>query len=257
MEPSTLLLLVAAFVAGLVDAAVGGGGLIQVPALFVGLPSTTPATLLGTNKFASIFGTGSAAWRFARQLSLPWSLLGGMVVLAFVFALLGAAVASQMPTSWMRPLVLVLLLAVLGYTLRRREFGQEARVQAGFSRRERGVGALLAAAIGFYDGFFGPGTGSFLLFGFVRFFRFDFLQASALAKVINLTTNLAALAYFVPTGHVWYALAIPMALCNVLGAQVGASLALRGGARLIRPLFILLVTCLCLKLAIDILGTLS
>lgn len=254
MDSSSLLLLAAAFVAGLVDAAVGGGGLIQVPALFAGLPSAPPATLLGTNKFASIFGTGSAAWRYARQMALPWRLLGLMVLLAFAFALLGAAVASQMPTHWMRPLVLVLLLLVLFYTLFRREFGQQRREQAAFSRKEHWLAGLMASAIGFYDGFFGPGTGSFLLFGFVRLFRFDFLQASAVAKVINLTTNLAALAYFVPTGHVWYALAIPMALCNVLGAQVGASLALRGGARLIRPLFITLVACLCLKLTIDILG---
>ena len=163
-----------AFVAGLIDSAVGGGGLIQIPALFNALPEVNTATLFGTNKFSSIFGTASAARSFMRRVRLPWSLILPAAGCAFVFSFAGAAAVSLIPKEVMKP-------AVIG-------------------QRERWLAALIGGAIGFYDGIFGPGTGSFLIFLFIRFFGFDFLHASAAAKIVNVATNLAAIAYFVPNG---------------------------------------------------------
>ncbi|WP_374355104.1 sulfite exporter TauE/SafE family protein [Chitinimonas sp.] len=247
-ELSSVVLI--AFAAGLIDAAVGGGGLIQVPGLFAVLPQQAAATLLGTNKFSSFFGTGAATWRYARKVDLAWRLVLPAAATAFVFAYFGATAVSFVPKDWMRPLVLVLLIAMLAYTLYKKDFGalhQPSR----FGRREQVIALLIGGAIGFYDGFFGPGTGSFLIFLFIRFFGFDFLRASASAKVVNLATNLASLGFFIPHGNVLYHFAIPMALANVSGAVIGARLAMRGGTVVIRRLFIGLVVVLIAKLGYD------
>lgn len=243
-------LVLLAFTAGLIDAAVGGGGLIQVPGLFATLPSQLPATLFGTNKFSSVFGTAAASWRYSRTIDITWKLVAPAAATAFAFSFLGAMAVSYIPKDWMRPMVLVMLIGMLAYTLRKKDFGALHR-PSHIGRRELLVALAIGGAIGFYDGLFGPGTGSFLIFLFVRFFGFDFLRASSAAKVVNLATNLAALAFFIPTGHVLYHYAIPMALANITGAIVGTHLATRGGAELIRKLFIGLVSVLITKLAWD------
>lgn len=247
------VLLPLAFVAGMVDAAVGGGGLIQLPALFAALPQAAPVSLLGSNKFASIFGTGSACWRYARQLQIPWRLLLLVGSMAFACSFAGARVASLVPVGAFKLLVLLFLLLMLAYTLWRKDFGQQHR-PVHLSWRQWLLGGAIGGAIGFYDGFLGPGTGSFLIFLFVRCFGFDFLRASAAAKVVNLCTNVAALAFFIPAGHVLYIYALPMACCNMLGAQLGARLALRGGASVVRSFFIAIVLLLIGKLAMDVVG---
>ncbi|MGQ5524363.1 sulfite exporter TauE/SafE family protein [Chitinimonas sp. PSY-7] len=244
----TLVLI--AFSAGLIDAAVGGGGLVQIPGLFATLPQHTPATLFGTNKFASVFGTGTAAWRYSRQIDIAWKLVLPAALTAFVFSFVGAMAVSFIPKEWMRPLVLVLLIFMLGYTLKKKDFGALHR-PSHIGRRELIVALAIGGAIGFYDGLFGPGTGSFLIFLFIRFFGFDFLRASSAAKVVNIATNLAALAFFIPTGHVLYQYAIPMAIANITGALFGTKLAMKGGTSLIRKLFIALVSVLIAKLAWD------
>jgi len=243
-------LVMIAFTAGLIDAAVGGGGLVQVPGLFVVLPNALPAALLGTNKFASVFGTATACWRYGRKISLPWKLVLSTAATAFVFAFLGATVVSYVPKQWMRPTVLVLLIGILAYTLHKKDFGA-LHAPAEIGRKQRFIALAIGGAIGFYDGVFGPGTGSFLIFLFIRFFGFDFLRASSAAKVVNVATNLATLLFFIPAGLVLYHYSIPMAVANITGAVVGAKLAMRGGARLIRRLFVVLVTILIGKIAFD------
>ncbi|OWY40650.1 hypothetical protein CEK28_02885 [Xenophilus sp. AP218F] len=239
-----------AFMAGLIDAAVGGGGLIQIPALFTALPNMSPATLFGTNKLASAVGTLSAARSYLRKVRLPWRLILPAAAAAFIMSFAGAAAVSLIPKDVMRPLVLALLLVMAVYTLWKKDFG--ARHSPGpIGRREMLVGVAIGGAIGFYDGLFGPGTGSFLMFLFIRFFSFDFLHASASAKVVNLTTNVAALAFFIPAGHVLYQYAVPMALCNMLGAMAGTWIALKKGARFVRILFLMLTSSLICKLAWD------
>ncbi|HEY9103741.1 sulfite exporter TauE/SafE family protein [Chitinimonas sp.] len=245
-----LPLVLLSFTAGLIDAAVGGGGLVQVPGLFAALPGYAPATLFGTNKFSSVFGTATAAWRYSRKIDIAWRLVVPAALTAFAFSFLGAMAVDAIPKAYMRPLVLALLVFMLGYTLKKKDFGAMHR-PSHIGRRELLVALAIGGAIGFYDGLFGPGTGSFLIFLFIRFFGFDFLRASSAAKVVNVATNLAALAFFIPAGHVLYHFAIPMAVANIAGAVCGARLAMKGGTGLIRKLFIALVTVLIAKLAWD------
>ncbi len=240
------------FLAGLIDAAVGGGGLIQIPALFNALPNMSVPALFGTNKMASAMGTLSAARSYLRQVTIPWRLVLPTAAAAFVMSFAGAAAVSLIPKEVMRPLVLVLLIVMAVYTFRKKTLGAVHEPVA-IGRRELLIGMLIGGAIGFYDGLFGPGTGSFLMFLFVRFFAFDFLHASASAKVVNLSTNIAALSFFIPTGNVLFGFALPMAACNVAGAMLGSHIAMRKGAGFVRILFLLLVSVLILKLAYDIL----
>lgn len=236
--------------AGAVDAVVGGGGLIQIPALFAIHPGESAATLFGTNKVASVFGTANATWRYARQVVMPWRTILPAAFAAFAFSYIGAAVVAWLPKDVVRPLILLLLIIAAVYTLKRKNFGLIHKpTHAG--HRELVLAFFLGGIIGFYDGFFGPGTGSFLIFLFVRFFGFDFLHASAGAKVVNVATNLAALGYFLPHGHVLPLLATAMALANVTGSVIGTRLALKHGSGFIRQLFLITVIVLIVKFSWD------
>lgn len=250
LEPTLLMLISASFIAGAIDAVVGGGGLIQIPALFAVYPSESAAMLFGTNKCASVVGTASATWRYVRRVKMPWRTILPATVAALVFSYLGALAVAWLPKEAVRPLILVLLILAAIYTLKRKDFGLEHR-PAHSGHREFAYALLLGSVIGFYDGFFGPGTGSFLIFLFVRFFGFDFLHASASAKVVNVATNLAALAYFVPHGYVLPLLALTMAVANVSGSLAGTWLALRHGSVFVRKVFLLVVGLLILKFAWD------
>ncbi|MEY3200484.1 MAG: hypothetical protein RIR70_34 [Pseudomonadota bacterium] len=235
-----LLLGFGAMLAGFIDAAVGGGGLVQIPLLFNTLPNTAPATIFGTNKFSSIFGTLSATMRYMRRVVVPWKLVLPAAAMAFVFSFVGAAAVSYFPPELLKPLVLVLLVLVSVYTLIKKDFGVSGhRVEHG--ARDVWVATLFGGVIGFYDGFFGPGTGSFLIFLFIRFIGMDFLHASASSKVVNATTNLAALLYFGTHGHILWKTAAIMAVCNVIGAQLGSGMAIKHGAKFVRILFLLVV----------------
>ena len=235
-----------AFAAGLIDAAVGGGGLIQIPALFNVLPTAQPAALLGSNKLASVCGTAFAARSFIRKVTLDWGLIVPAALSAFIMSFAGAATVSLVPPSLMRPAVLVLIVLMAIYTFCKKDFGT-LHAPAKIGRKEQCLAVLIGGAIGFYDGLFGPGTGSFLIF------LLDFLHASASAKVVNIATNLAALVFFVPSGNVLYAIALPMAACNVLGALTGTWLAVRKGAGFVRGLFLVLLCVLIAKLSWDLL----
>ncbi|MBK8318646.1 MAG: TSUP family transporter [Betaproteobacteria bacterium] len=241
----------AAFFAGMVDAAVGGGGLIQIPALLSTFPQTAIPTLFGTNKLSSIAGTGASLWRYARAVRIPWRLVLPATAAALVGAWLGAAVVAWIPREAMRPLVVVMMLAVAIYTFLRKNLGQEETHEPRPGDLWRG--ALFGLVIGFYDGFFGPGTGSFLIFGFVRVFGMDFVRASASAKVINFATNLSAITFFASHGPILWAIGLTMAVCNLAGAYLGTHLALKHGAGFIRQAFLVVVTILIVKQLVDIL----
>lgn len=249
-EIDLIMLLGAALFAGFVDAVAGGGGLIQVPALLVALPAESPATVFGTNKLASIFGTGNAALRYARRIALPWSIAVPAAAAAFVFSFAGAAAVTWLPKDVVRPLVLGLLVLVLAYTVVKPGFGVASGARL-TPLRERRWALWAGAALGFYDGFFGPGAGSFMIFAFVHFFRLDFLHASSAAKVVNFATNAAALAYFAPTGHVLWATGLAMAVFNIAGALLGARLALRHGSGFVRGVFIVVASVLIARLGYD------
>lgn len=237
-----------AFCAGAIDAAVGGGGLIQIPALMGALPHSPTATIFGTNKLASICGTASAAYSFLRQVKIQWKLLAVIAITAFISSFGGAACVSMVPQEILRPFVLFMLVVIAIYTLLKKQFGQ-VHVQQEITRKVlilAGVGGLL---IGFYDGIFGPGTGSFFIFYFIRYLKVDFLHASALSKIGNFMTNFAALSFFIPTGHVLFQLGLMMAVANVAGSIVGVKIALKYGSSFIRILFLILVSILICRLA--------
>lgn len=250
MDIDMLLLMAAAFLAGLVDAVVGGGGLVLIPALFVAFPQAAPATIFGTNKFAAIFGTASAAQRYALRIKVPWRAALPAAITAFGFSYVGAMSVALMPKAQLRPLVLVMLVVVAVYTFSRKDFGSADQNRA-HRRLDTLWAVLLGAVIGFYDGFFGPGAGSFLLFLFIRFFGFDFLRASAAAKIVNVATNGAALIYFSATGHVLWGVAVLMAMFNVGGALLGSRLALRHGSGFVRRVFLGVATALIGKFGYD------
>lgn len=250
-DPVWLTLLLAACFAGFIDAVAGGGGLIQVPALFAGLPRESPATLFGTNKIASIFGTLNAARRYVRAVEMPWKLVLPAAAAAFVFSFGGAAVVAWLPKDVVRPLVLVLLVAVALYTWTKPDFGVSKRSPRIAAEHTLLVALLVGAVMGFYDGFFGPGAGSFMIFAFVRLFGMDFLHASASAKILNAATNAGALFLFAPSGHVLWALGLGMAVCNIAGAQFGSKLAIRHGSEFVRVVFLLMTTLLIVKIGWD------
>ncbi len=243
-----LSLIFFAFCAGAIDAAVGGGGLIQIPALMGAMPQLGPATVFGTNKLASICGTASAAFSFLRRVSLSWKLLLVVGLCAFASSFVGAASVSLVPTEVLKPLVLIMLIVIAIYTFMKKQFGQVhvEQVINGKVLLLAGVGSLL---IGFYDGIFGPGTGSFFIFYFIRYLKVDFLHASALSKIANFMTNFAALSFFIPTGHVLFGIGLMMAVANVVGSLVGVKMALKYGSGFIRILFLILVSVLICRLA--------
>lgn len=243
-------LCIAAFSAGLIDAMVGGGGLIQIPALFGLLPGHGHATLLGTNKISSVVGTSFAAYRYSKAIAVPWNAVLPATVMALLGAYCGAYVVTQISTEVLRLILPVLLMAVAIYTFFRKDLGGVHAPKLN-AKRERIYGCLVGLVIGLYDGFFGPGTGSFLMVAFVVLFGFDFLAATAGAKMVNIACNLASLAWFAPAGHVIVSLGLLMAVFNLAGARVGAGLAIRKGAGFVRKLLLAVVCLLILRTSYD------
>jgi uncharacterized membrane protein YfcA len=248
LDSGLLLVLAAAFAAGLIDAMVGGGGLIQLPALFGVFSNTSPPVLLGTSKVSSICGTTSAVYRYAQRVAIPWRALLPLAALVLIAALGGAKLATVVSPDLFRPLVPIMLLTVLIYMVRRKDLGDQ-HAPRDFAGSHHVAGMTLLGAVGFYDGFFGPGTGSFLMFIFIRFYGYDFLHASAAARVLNVATNIAALSYFAFRGYVLWPLGAGMAVCSVAGSFIGTKLALRGGSALVRKIFIVVVSALILRTA--------
>jgi uncharacterized membrane protein YfcA len=244
------LVLGAAFFAGFVDAIVGGGGLIQLPALLAGYPLSAPPVLLGTNKIGSIFGTISAVMRYRRVVRIPWGVLLPAALVAFAAALAGASLVNAVPPARFRPLVPVMLAVVLLYILRHKDLGAR-HAPIVFSRRRSYLALTAIGAIGLYDGFFGPGTGSFLMLLFIRLYGFDFLHASVGARTINVATNAGALLFFGIHGEIHWALGIALGVCNGTGGVLGAHTAVKHGSKFVRGAFIAIVIALIAKTAAD------
>ena len=247
-----LLLCLFALLAGALDAVVGGGGLVQLPALLVVLPQAPVVALLGTNKLASVVGTASAAVTYNRRTPVDRRTAAVMAGAAFLGSGAGALLATRVDGDVLKPVVLVALVAVLAYTLRTPGLGEVERLRLS-AGGQRAVAVVGGAGIGFYDGLVGPGTGSFLVFLLVGAVGLSFLHASATSKVVNTMTNLAALLLFAAGGHVLWVLGAAMAVANLLGSQLGTRLALRRGSAWVRRVFLVVVGALVLRLAWDVL----
>jgi uncharacterized membrane protein YfcA len=245
-----LIVSLASLLAGFVDSIVGGGGLILVPVLFITFPAAHPATLLGTSKGAAVWGTAMASWRYSRQVDVRLAALLPAAATGFAASFVGAWLVTVVSPDYLRKVLPVMLLAVLGYTLYKKELGRtHAPRFAG--AQEAWIATAIGTLIGFYDGFFGPGAGSFLVFLFVRLLGYDFLSASAAAKLINTATNSAALILFIVKGHVWWHFVVVMAMANVIGSLLGTRLALKHGTGFVRIVFIVVVSALILKTGYD------
>ncbi|MEK8046679.1 sulfite exporter TauE/SafE family protein [Ideonella margarita] len=245
-----MIVAAASGLAGFIDAIVGGGGLVLLPALFAVFPTAHPATLSGSNKGAAIWGTAWAARQYAQRVTLRWQALGYGVAAALIGSFGGAWMLTIVNPAGMRKALPLVLLGILAYTLAKKELGREHAPRFE-GRREAVLAGSIGLAIGFYDGFFGPGTGSFFVFLFVRLLGYDFLHASASAKLMNTATNAAALVLLISKGHIWWHVAAVMAVTNVIGSLLGTRLALRHGAGFVRGVFIVVVGALICKTGYD------
>ena len=244
-----VFLCIAAATAGFFDAIAGGGGLIQLPALMVGLADKPVVNVLGTNKFGAIFGTANAANRYRKGVSIDKKLLLSMALPAFIGSMAGAQLASHVPTKQMRIVVFMALIAIFIYTLLNPKLGHEESVKINYK-----IASIAGLGIGFYDGIFGPGTGTFLMAILVGILGYGFLTASAIAKFTNVATNLAALIIFGYHGAILWGIGIALAISNVAGSTLGSHMAIKGGSPLVRKVFLLMTGLLIAKVGYDLLN---
>ena len=248
-----VLLALAALTAGFVDAVVGGGGLVQLPALLLGLPGALPVEVLATNKLASICGTTAASTTYYRRIRPDPRTFGPLMLFALLGSLTGAVVATRLPRSAFEPIVLVALVVVGAYVVRRPDMGDVTLLR--FSGHRHVAAAIgVGFVIGFYDGALGPGTGSFFVIALVGLMGYDFLEASAKARLANWATNLGALLLFIPTGAVLWKLGLLMGACNLVGGYLGARVAVSKGRRFVRVFFIVVVSAFIVRIGGDVFG---
>ena len=240
-----------AFVAGFIDALVGGGGLVQLPAMFILYPNLSLVQTLATNKTANFFGTSVAAFQYVRKVAVNWKYVLPAVATAFTASFCGALLVSRIHKEQFMPVIIITLLVVLVYTVWKKNLGLHHAVKPHSDTKGYIYGMLIGATVGFYDGLIGPGTGSFLVFGFIILFGYDFLHASASAKVINWFTNLAALSFFFMHGHIQWHIALPVGIANMAGSYTGSHVAMKKGSAFIRMFFIIVVLGLILRLCYD------
>ncbi|MGZ5281250.1 MAG: sulfite exporter TauE/SafE family protein [Bacteroidia bacterium] len=228
------------FIAGFIDSIVGGGGLVQTPAMLVLLPQFPVATILGTSKIPSVMGTAFAAYKYSREIDLDWKLLINIAIIAFLGAVLGSHCTTLINGNIIKPVILVILILVAIYTYTRKSFGLHEEKNQTFIE-QLSIGFVFGGVIGFYDGLIGPGTGTFFIMCFITLLGKDFLHASAHAKCVNVGTNLASILYFSSTGHILYKVALPMAVFNLFGSYLGTKLALLKGNKFVRLFFLVVV----------------
>lgn len=254
LAPHVLALLaLAALTAGFIDAVVGGGGLVQLPALLLGMPGASPVQVLATNKLASVCGTAASSATFYRRVRPDPRTFLPLMGLALVGAFTGALAASRIPREAFEPIVLVALVVVGAYVVLRPELGEETALRFE-GHRHLATAMLVGFAIGLYDGILGPGTGSFFVIALVALMGYDFLQASAKAKLANLATNVGALALFIPTGAVLWDVGLLMGACNLAGGYLGARTAVSRGSGFVRAFFILVVSAFIVRIGGGVLG---
>ncbi|RBY87793.1 TSUP family transporter [Blastococcus sp. TF02A-30] len=244
------LVLLAGLAAGFIDAVVGGGGLVQLPALLL-VPGMSPVQALATNKLGSIAGTTTSAITYYRRVHPDLRTALPMAGIALAGSFGGASLAALLPASVFKPVIVVALVAVGAFTVLRPSLGEVTALRHS-GRRHHGIAALVGAVIGFYDGILGPGTGSFLVFAMVALLGYDFLAASAKAKIVNCATNLGALLFFVPHGSVFWGLGLMLGAANMVGGYLGARTATTRGARFVRVAFLVVVGALVLRLGWDV-----
>ena len=245
-----IFLAIASGFAGFVDAMAGGGGLIQLPALIVGLPNKELPLILGTNKVPSIFGTAAAARNYFKNIKPDIPLTISMMGPAFIGSMGGASLAAAVPKDFFKPFIVFLLVAVAIYTWVKPELGMNENLKYTYKKR-LAIVALIGLLIGFYDGIFGPGTGTFLVFFLVSGIGYAFLKASGTAKLVNISTNAGAILSFQLTGHIWWQLGLLLAFANVTGAIFGSRLAIKGGSPLVRKVFLAVTFLLIARVAWD------
>lgn len=246
-----ILLCLFAFSAGFVDAIAGGGGLIQTPAAFVLLPQFPVATVIGTLKIPAISGTSFAVIQYLKKVVINWQLAGIMCSTAFIAAFVGSELLTMVSNRFMKPVIFIILIIVAIYTYAKKDFGQHTE-KSHTVKRQTLYAFLVSLLIGFYDGFIGPGAGSFLVLAFISLLGFDFLHASANAKLVNMSTNLGSILLFLLKGTILWSVAIPMAICNGLGGILGARLAIAKGNRFIRVFFMIIITGTLLRFGYDV-----
>jgi uncharacterized membrane protein YfcA len=251
MTTEIILLCLVAFAAGFVDAIAGGGGLIQLPLGIVLLPQYPVATVIGTLKIPAFSGTSIAAIQYARKVKVNGKQVAAMAIAAFCAAYAGSSFLSLVSNSFMKPFLLFVLIAVAIYTYSNKKFG--IHTHKAHSNKEQWLYAIgISLVIGFYDGFIGPGAGSFLIIAFISLLGFDFLKASANAKFVNLATNFGSICFFLLKGTILFKIAIPMAVCNAIGGALGARLAILKGNKFIRMFFLIIISLTILRFAYDV-----
>lgn len=246
------LVILAALAAGWIDAVVGGGGLLQLPALIL-VPGISPVQALATNKMASVFGTTTSAITWFRRVTPDLKTTLPMALIALVGSYGGANVAALLPASIFKPTIVVALAVVATVTLAKPALGETLKY-TGPSRKHYALSGLIGIGIGVYDGVMGPGTGTFLIMALITIIGHDFLTASSTAKMVNVATNIGALAFFIPQGHVLWALGLAMGVANMVGGYAGSRMAVAKGNRFIRAAFLVVVTVLIVKLGYDVWG---
>jgi uncharacterized membrane protein YfcA len=244
-------LLLFSFIAGFIDAVVGGGGLIVVPMLMINFPNANLPTLFGTNKISALSGTTVAAYQYSKKIKFDFKLLLIVSFFAFVSSFLGAKTVSYIDANSLKPLILIILILIAIYTYLKKDLGSIETKQLS-KQKEIIYGSLIGLIVGFYDGFFGPGTGSFFVLGFVILLGFEFVKASAYSKIINCITNISALIVFIRQGNYILEIAVIMAVSNILGNMLGSKMALKRGNGFVRIVFLVIVSALILRYAYDI-----
>ena len=245
-----LLIIVAGFAAGWIDAVVGGGGLIQLPVMLM-IPGITPVQALATNKMGSIFGTATSSVTYYRRVKPDLRTALPMAGVALVGSLCGAVVAANLPGSVFKPIIVLALVAVLLFTAFKPNVGELTALRHS-GRTHYVVAACIGGLIGFYDGLIGPGTGSFLVIAMVTLMGYAFLEASAKAKIVNLATNAGALMFFLPHGSLLWGVGLVLGGANMAGGYLGARTAVKQGSKFIRIVFLVVVAVLIVKLGIDV-----
>ncbi|MEY4152264.1 MAG: hypothetical protein RL470_323 [Actinomycetota bacterium] len=241
------LLGLAMFSAGFVDAIAGGGGLIQTPAMLLTFPDRNPVSVVATSKTAAFFGTSTAAIQYRKSIKTDPKLLIAMVIPAFIGACFGALLASHISPESYKSSIFVIMIVIFIYTLLKPELGK-VHVDKHSPRKLMVLGSIAACLIGFYDGLIGPGTGTMLMIALVAIMGFAFVGASAIAKVVNATTNLASIIVVgLRIGFMWK-LGLVLAVANLAGGYMGSHMAIRKGSSFIRIFYLIVTGLLILRL---------
>jgi uncharacterized protein len=251
MEPTIWLLCLAAFIAGFIDSIAGGGGLIQMPIGLMLLPNLPVSTVIGTLKIPSFAGTFFAAIQYVKTIKVDWRFAAAIGILAMIASFGGSYLLTLVSNIYLKPILLLVLIFVAIYTFVKKDFGAQKSENLN-AKKYIFYGIFISVLIGFYDGFIGPGAGSFFILAFIALLKFDFLKASTYSKIINLFTNLGSILLFLLKGKIIWSIALPMAVSNSIGAYFGAKFAILKGNKFIKNIFLLVIIIVLIRFAFDV-----